>query len=130
MFNDSGRVVHHQDVWDVKDVMRIMIPGMGAMQWVGSRLLANALSRGYGLYESIAATTGGGGGGIQGGLKKVPSEVDDEEKLSLLDTRTVHGGPPSGHNALGLNLSTGERATVIHSGRTRAPDIDILSSSP
>jgi len=128
MFNDSGRVVHHQDVWDVKDIMRIMIPGMGAMQWVGSRLLANALSRGYGLYESIS---GGGGGGVHGGLKTIPSEMDEDEKLSLLESITVHGGvPASMHNALGLNLSTSERAAAIHSGRARAPDIDISVPSP
>jgi len=112
----------------VKDVMRIMIPGMGVMQWVGSRLLANALSRGYGLYESIISY--GGGGSVQASLKKLPSEVDDEEKLSLLEARTIHGGPPSMHNALGLNLSTSERSAAIHSGRTRAPEIDILTSSP
>ncbi|KAF8341268.1 uncharacterized protein EI90DRAFT_1710612 [Cantharellus anzutake] len=127
MFNESGRVVHHQDVWDVKDVVR-MIPGMSVMQWAGSRLLAGALSRGYGLYETIVTVAGDNGNGS----KRVSGEVEDEEKLGLLEARaTDESATPSAGNALGLNLSdASERAANIQSGRMRAPDIDVSAPSP
>lgn len=53
-FNDSGRITHHQDIWDVKDVLAL-IPGVGMMQWVGSRVLAHGLSVAFDTLEWASA---------------------------------------------------------------------------
>ncbi|KAF9006736.1 hypothetical protein BDQ17DRAFT_1239048 [Cyathus striatus] len=42
-FNEQGRVTHHRDIWDVKDVMGL-VPGVSLAQWVGTRLAATGMS--------------------------------------------------------------------------------------
>lgn len=42
-FNEQGRVTHHRDIWDVKDVMGL-VPGVSLAQWIGTRLSASGLS--------------------------------------------------------------------------------------
>ncbi|KAI0005121.1 hypothetical protein BJV74DRAFT_881014 [Russula compacta] len=42
-FNEQGRIIHHRDVWDLKDLVGL-IPGGMLSQWVASRLAARALS--------------------------------------------------------------------------------------
>ncbi|KAJ3832651.1 hypothetical protein F5878DRAFT_634642 [Lentinula raphanica] len=42
-FNEQGRITHHRDFWDVKDVMGL-VPGVSLAQWIGSRLTARGLS--------------------------------------------------------------------------------------
>lgn len=42
-FNEQGRITHHRDVWDVKDLVGL-IPGGMLSQWVASRLAARVLS--------------------------------------------------------------------------------------
>jgi hypothetical protein len=42
-FNEQGRIIHHRDVWDLKDLVGI-VPGGTLTQWVASRLAAQALS--------------------------------------------------------------------------------------
>jgi hypothetical protein len=42
-FNDAGRVTHHRDIWDVRDMLALL-PGMSAAQWLGRRVAAQALS--------------------------------------------------------------------------------------
>ncbi|KAJ4479002.1 hypothetical protein J3R30DRAFT_3473246 [Lentinula aciculospora] len=42
-FNEQGRITHHRDIWDVKDVMGL-VPGVSLAQWIGTRLTARGLS--------------------------------------------------------------------------------------
>ena len=42
-FNEQGRIIHHRDVWDLKDLVGL-IPGGMLSQWVASRLAARILS--------------------------------------------------------------------------------------
>jgi hypothetical protein len=42
-FNEQGRIIHHRDVWDLKDIVGLL-PGGMLSQWVASRLVARALS--------------------------------------------------------------------------------------
>ena len=42
-FNEQGRIIHHRDVWDLKDLVGL-IPGGMLSQWVASRLAGRALS--------------------------------------------------------------------------------------
>ena len=42
-FNEQGRITHHRDFWDVKDVLGL-VPGVGLAQWISSRLVAQGLS--------------------------------------------------------------------------------------
>ncbi|KAG6910808.1 hypothetical protein DXG01_007697 [Tephrocybe rancida] len=42
-FNEQGRVTHHRDFWDVKDVIGL-VPGVSLAQWIGTRLTALGLS--------------------------------------------------------------------------------------
>ena len=42
-FNEQGRIIHHRDVWDLKDLV-CLFPGGMLTQWVASRLVGRALS--------------------------------------------------------------------------------------
>ncbi|KAH0588026.1 hypothetical protein H2248_006762 [Termitomyces sp. 'cryptogamus'] len=42
-FNEQGRVTHHRDFWDIKDVIGL-VPGVSLAQWIGTRLAAFGLS--------------------------------------------------------------------------------------
>lgn len=42
-FNEQGRIIHHRDVWDLKDLVSL-VPGGMLSQWVASRLAARVLS--------------------------------------------------------------------------------------
>ncbi|KAJ6560275.1 hypothetical protein B0H19DRAFT_945387 [Mycena capillaripes] len=42
-FNEQGRITHHRDFWDVKDVMGL-VPGASLAQWIGTRLAAKSLT--------------------------------------------------------------------------------------
>ena len=42
-FNEQGRVTHHRDFWDVKDVIGL-VPGLTLAQWISTRLAAKGLS--------------------------------------------------------------------------------------
>ncbi|KAJ7462040.1 hypothetical protein FB451DRAFT_1043886 [Mycena latifolia] len=42
-FNEQGRITHHRDFWDVKDVMGL-VPGVSLAQWIGTRLAAKSLT--------------------------------------------------------------------------------------
>jgi len=42
-FNEQGRIIHHRDVWDLKDLVGL-VPGGLLSQWVASRLVAQVLS--------------------------------------------------------------------------------------
>lgn len=41
-FNEQGRITHHRDIWDVKDVLGL-VPGLTLAQWIGTRLAAHSL---------------------------------------------------------------------------------------
>ncbi|KAH9948804.1 hypothetical protein B0H21DRAFT_777694 [Amylocystis lapponica] len=41
-FNDAGRIIHHRDFWDIKDVLSLL-PGMTLAQWVTSRIVAQGI---------------------------------------------------------------------------------------
>jgi hypothetical protein len=42
-FNEQGRIIHHRDVWDLKDLV-CLFPGGMLTQWVASRLAGRVLS--------------------------------------------------------------------------------------
>jgi len=42
-FNEQGKVTHHRDFWDVKDVMGL-VPGVSLAQWIGTRIAARSLA--------------------------------------------------------------------------------------
>ncbi|PCH40948.1 hypothetical protein WOLCODRAFT_137096 [Wolfiporia cocos MD-104 SS10] len=42
-FNDAGRITHHRDFWDAKDLLGLL-PGMALVQWVATRALAHGIS--------------------------------------------------------------------------------------
>lgn len=42
-FNEQGRITHHRDIWDVKDVLGL-VPGASLAQWIASRLAARSLT--------------------------------------------------------------------------------------
>ncbi|KAJ7771038.1 hypothetical protein DFH07DRAFT_804579 [Mycena maculata] len=42
-FNEQGRITHHRDFWDVKDVMGL-VPGVSLAQWIGTRLAAKSVT--------------------------------------------------------------------------------------
>ncbi|KAI9000748.1 hypothetical protein BD414DRAFT_472623 [Trametes punicea] len=41
-FNDAGKITHHRDFWDVKDLLGL-VPGMTLIQWVSSRIAAQSI---------------------------------------------------------------------------------------
>lgn len=41
--NEQGLITHHRDFYDIKDLAGL-IPGVGVMQWVGSRIFARGLA--------------------------------------------------------------------------------------
>ena len=45
-FNEQGRIVHHRDFWDIKDLMGLC-PGVSFMHWIMSRTTAMGLSYAY-----------------------------------------------------------------------------------
>jgi len=42
-FNEQGRITHHRDIWDVRDVLGL-VPGVSLAQWIGARLAATSLT--------------------------------------------------------------------------------------
>ncbi|GLB34177.1 hypothetical protein LshimejAT787_0110610 [Lyophyllum shimeji] len=42
-FNEQGRVTHHRDFWDVRDLLGL-VPGVSLVQWLGTRIAAIGLS--------------------------------------------------------------------------------------
>jgi hypothetical protein len=42
-FNEQGRITHHRDIWDVKDVLGL-VPGASFAQWISARLAATSLT--------------------------------------------------------------------------------------
>jgi hypothetical protein len=126
-FNDSGRITHHQDIWDVKDVLSL-VPGVGITQWVGSRVLAHGLASAFDMYGWAFSVTG----------RTVKREGDETPRGTSTVTRagSVATGSPmtsafgslrsstgapssSAANALGLQLTD-----RLNNVRNRAPDTD------
>ncbi|KAI1796118.1 hypothetical protein LXA43DRAFT_654056 [Ganoderma leucocontextum] len=54
-FNEAGKITHHRDFWDVKDLLGL-VPGMTVVQWVTGRLAAqgirNVVRAGRALFRS------------------------------------------------------------------------------
>jgi hypothetical protein len=42
-FNEQGRITHHRDFWDMRDVVGL-VPGLGLFTWIGCRVTAQGLS--------------------------------------------------------------------------------------
>lgn len=69
-FNEQGRITHHRDFWDVRDVLGL-VPGMSAAQWIATRVAAKSLSlatRVAGWAFNLGGL--GGSGGVVGRWKK------------------------------------------------------------
>jgi len=102
-FNDSGRITHHQDIWDVKDVLGL-VPGVSVAQWVGSRMMARGLASAFDVYAwAVGADRG--------------NKEDHEDKFAEMGSASRSSERGGGGNALGLQLS--ERGA-----KSRAPDND------
>ncbi|KAJ7755868.1 hypothetical protein B0H16DRAFT_1827760 [Mycena metata] len=54
-FNEQGRITHHRDFWDVKDVMGL-VPGASLAQWIGTRLAAKSLTYVASLWHTPSTT--------------------------------------------------------------------------
>ncbi|KAF8305854.1 hypothetical protein DL93DRAFT_2089168, partial [Clavulina sp. PMI_390] len=98
-FNDSGRITHHQDIWDVKDVVNL-IPGMSVAQWIGSRVLAHGLS---GTFDFVNWASTAASESAAGSVRR-----DSGEET------------PRGHNAAGFDLEHGSEAAASDVGSTKA----------
>lgn len=83
-FNEQGRITHHRDIWDVKDVLGL-VPGVSLAQWISARLAATSLT--------IAAR-------LLGGRKSARSS-------------SAHAGTYASQDldSLGLDLEQGSRST-------------------
>lgn len=68
-FNEQGRIIHHRDVWDMKDLVGLF-PGGMLSQWVASRLAARALSA----------------------VSRLGAWVSDENRGELMGSRRKRGG--------------------------------------
>ncbi|CAL1700214.1 unnamed protein product [Somion occarium] len=55
LFNDVGRITHHRDFWDVKDVLGL-VPGMTLTQWITSRIFAQGVRGVVGIAKSLFST--------------------------------------------------------------------------
>ncbi|KAJ7167724.1 hypothetical protein C8R46DRAFT_898484 [Mycena filopes] len=55
-FNEQGRITHHRDFWDVKDVMGL-VPGASLAQWIGTRLAAKGLTYVASLWHTTPSST-------------------------------------------------------------------------
>jgi len=82
-FNEQGRITHHRDIWDVKDVLGL-VPGVSLAQWIAARLAAVSLTMAARLFT--------------GGKKSVRSSSAHtgayaSEDLGSLSPDLVHGSP-------------------------------------
>ncbi|KAI0751068.1 hypothetical protein C8Q80DRAFT_549181 [Daedaleopsis nitida] len=41
-FNEAGKIIHHRDFWDVKDLLGL-VPGLTLFQWISGRLAAQGI---------------------------------------------------------------------------------------
>ncbi|PIL37398.1 hypothetical protein GSI_01092 [Ganoderma sinense ZZ0214-1] len=76
-FNEAGKITHHRDFWDVKDLLGL-VPGMTFVQWVTSRLAAQ------GIRNVVRAGRA---------LLHAPSQ-DEEAKIGVRTRRCSESGPP------------------------------------
>ncbi|KAF8897898.1 hypothetical protein BD779DRAFT_1432771 [Infundibulicybe gibba] len=102
-FNEQGRVTHHRDFWDVKDVIGL-VPGVSLAQWIGTRLAARSLS-------CVSRFWTRGKTAHQPPSRSVPSTPPTSDPVDLENGMTPAAAyVASTRNALGLEGS--ERATV------------------
>jgi len=68
--NEQGRITHHRDFWDVKDLLGL-IPGVSLAQWITTRITGYSLSMlgRFGMWVF-------GGSGRQGGEKREGGDVE------------------------------------------------------
>ncbi|KAK7696222.1 hypothetical protein QCA50_000875 [Cerrena zonata] len=52
LFNDVGRITHHRDFWDAKDLLGL-VPGMSLTQWITSRIFAQGVRGVVGIAKSL-----------------------------------------------------------------------------
>ncbi|KAJ7194581.1 hypothetical protein GGX14DRAFT_377952 [Mycena pura] len=60
-FNEQGRITHHRDFWDVRDVLGL-VPGASLAQWIGTRLAARGMSYAAAFLPGRAAAAAGAQG--------------------------------------------------------------------
>jgi len=73
LFNDAGRITHHRDFWDVKDLLGL-VPGMTLTQWITGRLFAQGIRGVVGIGRSLF--------GHRGASSIVSNPIVDEEALT------------------------------------------------
>ncbi|OSX59337.1 hypothetical protein POSPLADRAFT_1059531 [Postia placenta MAD-698-R-SB12] len=54
-FNDAGKITHHRDFWDVKDLLGLF-PGMSLAQWITTRLIAQGIRGIMGASRMLASS--------------------------------------------------------------------------
>lgn len=70
-FNEQGRITHHRDIWDIKDIIALF-PGGTLSQWIASRLAAKSLS----IASNLGAWVLGGAGTSKG--SRASEEIDED----------------------------------------------------
>ncbi|TDL29392.1 hypothetical protein BD410DRAFT_833705 [Rickenella mellea] len=113
-FNEQGRITHHRDFWDVRDVLGLL-PGAQAAQWIGTRVAARGLS--------LAAWFFG-----VGSERKSEIRPEDVERGTIISgpgspsvSPTMDGTSGRGTiNALGLELDDYQRPRRLSAGRIGA----------
>ncbi|TCD67516.1 hypothetical protein EIP91_012321 [Steccherinum ochraceum] len=74
-FNDAGKITHHRDIWDAKDLLGL-VPGMTLTQWISGRLVAQGI-RGLVSMGNFVF-----GSGVKPALVPPHNFGDDEDSLS------------------------------------------------
>ncbi|KZT67694.1 hypothetical protein DAEQUDRAFT_693488 [Daedalea quercina L-15889] len=72
-FNDAGRITHHRDFWDIKDLLNLL-PGMSLAQWITTRMIAQGIR---GLVSAGRMLSGS-----RTAARDMPEARDEEEGLS------------------------------------------------
>jgi hypothetical protein len=97
-FNEQGRITHHRDFWDIKDVMG-MVPGLRLFNWISCRVAAQGLSLATRLLGGVDRAVGFGHSRFQ---------TDGSDSDTGLDSRGTVGS------------DWGRRGMVVSAGKTPA----------
>ncbi|KAJ6615605.1 hypothetical protein B0H10DRAFT_1801126 [Mycena sp. CBHHK59/15] len=81
-FNEQGRITHHRDFWDIKDVMGL-VPGVSLAQWIATRLAAMGLSYAASLLRRPPAHAAQGDDALERGQMSAAAQVAASTKEVL-----------------------------------------------
>jgi hypothetical protein len=100
ILNEQGRIIHHRDFWDVKDLLGL-VPGATLTQWISTRLtgytlagISRILSRIIGKREVEEDGSVNKGKGADGG-RRTRSNSEPTQAAAYARHIQVHGHIPS-----------------------------------